>query len=142
MWRGGLSVWFCTVIVYFYFQVHSYFHFEIYLCQHILHLSSHHCNDSIILNCQHFLSTLDLILFPSLPVPSQSAVVTTSGKDATEALNLSQTSNLLNISNLVPDEILNKELARESEEFKDLVNRNLKTLNLWNKWKKRRNLRK
>ena len=136
-----LSVCFCTVTVSFYFQVHSYFHFQIDLCQHILHLPSHHCNYSIILKCHNFLSTLNLISFPSLPVPSQSAVVTTSGKDAIEALNISQTSNLSNISNLVPEDIMNKELRGESDEFKDLVTEELKNIELAEQMEKRRKSR-
>ena len=64
-----------------------------------------------------------------------------SGKDATEALNISQTSNLSNISNLVPEDIMNKELREESDQFKDLVTEELKNIELAEQMEKRRKLR-
>ena len=106
-----------------YFQVHSYLHFKIFSCQQILDLSPHLCNDSNRLNCQ--LSTLYLISFPSIPVPSQLAVVTTSGNEATEALNLSHASNISNISNILSEELMSKELCGDTAEFKEPVTEEL-----------------
>ena len=62
--------------------------------------------------------------FLSLPVPSQSTVVTTTGKpldgrESADVLNLSHSSNVSNISNLLPPEILNPEIQGASDEFKE-----------------------
>ena len=84
----------------------------------------------------------------SLPVPSQSGVVTTFGHKATgevkpsEALNLSCSSNKSNISNLVPSEILNKELYDDTDGFKDLVNEKLKNMQLQEEIKKQKECEK
>ena len=65
------------------------------------------------------------MFFLSLPVPLQSAVVTTTGTEAGnasgDALNISCSSNSSNISNIIPPEILNQEIQGETDEFKDLV---------------------
>ena len=42
----------------------------------------------------------------------------------------------------MPDEILNKGLARESEEFKDLVNEELKNIEIAEQMKKKKELEK
>ena len=42
------------------------------------------------------------------------------------ALNISHSSNISNISNFIPLEILNQEIQGESDEFKDLVSEELK----------------
>ena len=117
------SVWFSNVTVDLHFQIHSYFHFKIFFSQQILDLSPHLCNDSNRLNCQ--LNTLYLISFPSIPVPSQLAVVTTSGNEVMEALNLSHTSNVSNISSVLSEELMSKELSRDTTEFKELVTKEL-----------------
>ena len=71
-----------------------------------------------------------LMFFLSLPVPSQSAVVTTSGTGnaSGDALNISHSSNFSNVSHIIPVEILNQEIQGETEEFKDLVSEELKNL--------------
>ena len=68
------------------------------------------------------------MFFLSLPVPSQSTVVTTTatGNASHDTLNLSHLSNVSNISNLIPLEILNQEIQGESDDFKDLVSEELK----------------
>ena len=76
--------------------------------------------------------------FLSLPVPSQSAVVTTTGKpldgrESSDVLNLSHSSNISNISNVILLEILNQEIDSASDEFKIWLMRNFKTLNLLRK---------
>ena len=75
---------------------------------------------------------LHLMFFLSLPVPSQSAVVTTTGTGnaSGDALNISCSSNISNISNIIPPEILNREIQGESDEFKDLVSEELKNLEI------------
>ena len=72
------------------------------------------------------------MFFLSLPVPSQSTVVTTAGTGnaSGDTLNLSHSSNISNISILIPLEILNQEIQGESDDFKDLVSEELKTLEL------------
>ena len=70
------------------------------------------------------------MFFPSLPVASQSAVVTTTGTGnaSGDALNISHSSNISNISNIILVEILKQEIQGESDEFKDLVSEELKNL--------------
>ena len=70
------------------------------------------------------------------------AVVTTSGNDATEALNLSHTSNLSSISDIMPEEFMTKEFAGASNEFKDLVNKELKNMELAEQMEKQKELEK
>ena len=72
------------------------------------------------------------MFFPSLPVASQAAVVTTIGTGNAsldvvpgELLNVSRTSNISNISHILPPE-LQGEIQDESDDFKDLVNEELK----------------
>ena len=76
------------------------------------------------------------MFFPSLLVASQSAVVTTTGNGNAsldmvpgELLNISCTSNISNISHILPPE-LQGEIQDESDDFKDLVNEELKNLKL------------
>ena len=76
------------------------------------------------------------MFFPSLPVASQLAVVTTTGTGNAsldvvpgEVLNVSRTSNISNISHILPPE-LQGEIQDESDDFKDLVNEELKNLEL------------
>ena len=76
------------------------------------------------------------MFFPSLLVASQFAVVTTSGTGNAsldmvpgELLNISHTSNISNISHILPPE-LQGEIQDESDDFKDLVNEELKNLKL------------
>ena len=70
------------------------------------------------------------MFFLSLPVPSQSDLVTTTGTGnaSRDALNISCSSNISNISNIIPVEILKQEIQGESDEFKDLVSEELKNL--------------
>ena len=79
---------------------------------------------------------MTLNVFPSLPVASQSAVVTTTGTGNAsldvvpgELLNVSCTSKISNISHILPLE-LQGEIQDESDDFKDLVNEELKNLKL------------
>ena len=65
------------------------------------------------------------MFFPSLPVASQSSVVTTTGTGNAsfdmvpgELLNVSHTSNISNISHILPPE-LQGEIQDESDDFKD-----------------------
>ena len=81
--------------------------------------------------------------FLSLPVPSQSAVVTTTGKplegtESADVLNLSHSSNVSNISNLMPPEILNQEIDGASDAFKDMVNEELKNIELAEQMEKKK----
>ena len=71
---------------------------------------------------------LHIMFFLSLPVPLESAVVTTTGTGnaSGDTLNLSCSSNVSNISNLIPPEILNQEIQGENDYFKDLVSEELK----------------
>ena len=76
------------------------------------------------------------MFFPSLPVASQLAVVTITGTGNAsfdmvpgELLNISGTSNISNISHILPPE-LQGEIQDESDDFKDLVNEELKNLEL------------
>ena len=76
------------------------------------------------------------MFFPSLPVASQSAVVTTTETGNAsldvvpgELLNVLCTSNISNISHILPLE-LHGEIQDESDDFKDLVNEELKNLKL------------
>ena len=93
------------------------------------------CNESNRLNCQ--LSTLHLILFPS-----QLAVVTTSGNEATEALYLSHASNVSNISNILSEQIMSKELSGDTTEFKELVTKELKKMEIAEQKEKQQELEK
>ena len=70
------------------------------------------------------------MFFLSLPVPSQSDLVATTGTGnaSCDALNISRSSNVFNISNIIPVEILKQEIQGESDEFKDLVSEELKNL--------------
>ena len=72
------------------------------------------------------------MFFLSLPVPSQSTVVTTTatGNASGGTLNLSCLSNISSISNLILPEILNQEIQGESDGFKDLVSEELKNIEL------------
>lgn len=63
-------------------------------------------------------------------MPSQLAVITTSGNEATEALNLSHASNISNISNTESEEIMSKELSGDTSEFKELVTEELKQIEI------------
>ena len=63
------------------------------------------------------------------------AVVTTTGKplegrESADVLNLLHSSNISNISNVIPPEILNQEIEGASDEFKDMVNEELKNIEL------------
>ena len=76
------------------------------------------------------------MFFPSLLVASQSAVVTITGTGNAsldmvpgELLDVSCTSNISNISHILPPE-LQGEIQDESDNFKDLVNEELKNLKL------------
>ena len=76
------------------------------------------------------------MFFPSLLVPSQSGVVTTTGTGNVsldvvpgELLNISRTSNISNISHILPPE-LQGEIQDESDDFKDPVNEELKNSKL------------
>ena len=82
------------------------------------------------------------MFFPSLLVESQSAVVTTTGTgnasldvvpgellNISHTSNISCTSNISNISHILPLE-LQGEIQDESDNFKDLVNEELKNLKL------------
>ena len=79
-----------------------------------------------------FYLMLHLMFFLSLPVPSQSAVVTTTGNGnaSCDALNFSVLSNVSNISYVIAPEILNQEIQGEIDEFKDLVSEELKNLKI------------
>ena len=84
------------------------------------------------------------MFFPSLPVASQSAVVTTTGTGNAsldvvpgELLNVSRKSNISNISHILPLE-LQGEIQDESDDFKDLVNEELKNLELAEEMEKHR----
>ena len=76
------------------------------------------------------------MFFPSLPVASQSSVVTTTGTGNAsldvvpgELLNVTHTPNIFNISHILPLE-LQGEIQDESDNFKDLVNEGLKNFKL------------
>ena len=76
------------------------------------------------------------MFFPSLLVASQSTAVTTTGTGNAsldvvpgELLNISCTSNISNISHILPLE-LQGEIQDESDNLKDLVNEELKDLKL------------
>ena len=84
------------------------------------------------------------MFFPSLLVASQSAVVTTTGTGNAsldvvpgELLNISYTSNISNIFHILPPE-LQGEIQDESDDFKDLVNEELKNLKLAEEMEKRK----
>ena len=70
------------------------------------------------------------MFFLSLPVPSQSDLVTTTGTGnaSHDALNISPSTSVSNISNIIPVEILKQEIQGESDEFKDLVSDELENL--------------
>ena len=87
---------------------------------------------------------MTLNVFPSLPVASQSVVVTTTGTGNAsldvvpgEVLNVSHTSNISNISHILPPE-LQGEIQDESDDFKDLVNEELKNLELAEEMEKKK----
>ena len=88
------------------------------------------------------------MFFPSLPVASQSAVVTITGTGNAsldmvpgEVLIVSHTSNISNISHILPLE-RQGEIQDESDYFKDLVNEELKNLELAEEMEKQKELEK
>ena len=84
------------------------------------------------------------MFFLSLPVPLQSAVITTTGTGNAlgDTFNISHSSNVSNISNIILAEILNQEIQGESDDFNNLVSEELKNLEKAEEQEKKRKNRK